>query len=46
MAIIHIPTPLRKFADQKRDLETRQKTLAAAIEHLVEEHPGIKKKSV
>ena len=43
MAIIHIPTPLRKFTNQERQLETGKPTLSGAIEHLVEEHPGIKK---
>jgi sulfur-carrier protein len=43
MATIHIPTPLRKFTDQNRDMRTDEKTLAGAIEHLVEEYPGIRK---
>jgi sulfur-carrier protein len=43
MAIIHIPTPLRKFTDQERALKTSEKSLEAAINHLTEEYPAIKK---
>ena len=42
MATINIPTPLRKFTDQKRDFETDKQTLSDAITHLVETYPSVK----
>ncbi len=43
MAKIYIPTPLRKFTNQNRELITGQQTLEGAIAQLVEEYPDIKK---
>ncbi len=42
MATINIPTPLRKFTDQKRNFETDRQTLSDAIDHLVATYPGVK----
>lgn len=42
MAIIHIPTPLRKFTGQDRTYETGKQTLSDAIEDLVNQYPEVK----
>ncbi|MGF1669758.1 MAG: MoaD/ThiS family protein [Balneolaceae bacterium] len=43
MAIINIPTPLRKFTNQNRVFETDRDDLPGALDHLVQEYPAIKK---
>ena len=43
MAIINIPTPLRKFTNQNRTFETQRNDLPGALEDLVNEYPEIKK---
>lgn len=43
MAIINIPTPLRKFTNQNRTFETEKNDLPGALEDLVSEYPEIKK---
>lgn len=42
MATIIIPTPLRKYTDQKRRFETQQTTLSEALEQFVEQYPEVK----
>lgn len=43
MATIIIPTPLRKYTDQKRTFETDQSTLAGAVRELTETYPEVRK---
>ena len=42
MATIIIPTPLRKYTNQKRRFETQKTTLSGAIEQFVEQYPKVK----
>lgn len=43
MANITIPTPLRKFTDQKRRVEVDGSTVKDALDVLVNEYPDLKK---
>lgn len=42
MAKIIIPTPLRKFTDNKSTLETKADTVLEAIKELIIEYPDLK----
>lgn len=42
MATIIIPTPLRKYTDQKRTFETDKAVLSEAIRDFTETYPGVK----
>ncbi len=42
MPTIHIPTPLRNFTDGKASIPTEGGTVAAALESLVTQHPGLR----
>lgn len=43
MATIIIPTPLRKYTDQKRTFETDKTKLSEAIRDFTETYPEVKK---
>lgn len=43
MASITIPTPLRKFTEQKRRVEVNGSTVKEALDALVEQYPDLKK---
>jgi molybdopterin synthase sulfur carrier subunit len=43
MATIIIPTPLRKFTDNKSSFSTQGKTVKEAIDELVSTHEGLSK---
>lgn len=43
MATIIIPTPLRKYTDQKRTFETDKTNLSEAIREFTETYPEVKK---
>ena len=43
MASFTIPTPLRKFTDQKRRVEADGSTVKEALDTLVKEYPELKK---
>ena len=40
---IHIPTPLRQYAEKKAALEVSGKTVAEGLKNLTAEHPDLKK---
>ena len=42
MAVINIPTPLRKFAGDQSRFESRGETVEQAIQYFAEENPDIK----
>ncbi|MEX0770654.1 MAG: MoaD/ThiS family protein [Balneolaceae bacterium] len=42
MATIIIPTPLRKYTNQKRSFVTDKQNLEEALQHLVDEFPDVK----
>jgi len=42
MATIIIPTPLRKYTDQKRSFNTEKKNLEEALQDLVDQYPEVK----
>lgn len=44
MVNVKIPTPLRKFTDQKGTVEIEGNTVKDIIENLEKKHPGIKKR--
>lgn len=43
MATIVIPTPLRKFTNQQREVNTDKTTVKDAIKELTDEYPELKK---
>jgi adenylyltransferase/sulfurtransferase len=42
MSSVRIPTPLRPYAEGQKDLTVNGATVAAALEQLTEEHPGLR----
>ena len=44
MVNVKIPTPLRKFTEQKGDVEIEATTVNELIENLEKKHPGIKQR--
>jgi molybdopterin converting factor small subunit len=43
MPLIHLPTPLRKFADQQSSVQVDGQTVGEALTQLASQFPGIKK---
>ncbi len=40
---IHIPTPLRQYADKKDSVEVNAGTVGDALQHLTSQHPDLRK---
>ena len=40
---IHIPTPLRQYADKKDTIEVPAKTVGEALSGLVSQHPDLRR---
>lgn len=43
MTKIHIPTPLRQYADKQPAVEVRAGTVGEALSHLVSRHPDLRR---
>lgn len=42
MISVRIPTPLRPYANGQKELEVQADTVAGALDHLTEQHPGLR----